>query len=183
LTDKNTYFSKLAVNFFLHPPYTIIMDTIRIIFTWCGVGVAIGIGIVAVVFVAVKLCEFYDKLFPKKKQPAYDFLEQELNKLGRDYIVFSYDLKLISSLIKEKIKKLRNDLWAKDLVLPNVSICTANFPAGKNCIIRLEGKEIFNGEIEQTLSNEDKADCIIKQINIYFASKMIETIGEKKHEQ
>ena len=156
------------------------MDTIRIIITWGGVGVAVGLGIVAVIAVAVKLCELYDKLFPKKKQPAYDFIEQELNSMGRDYIVFSYDFKLISSLLTEKIGKLRKELWAKDFVLPNVSICTANFPAGKNCIIRLEGKEIFNGEIEQTLSDEDKADFIIKQINIYFASKMIGKMGGKK---
>ena len=156
------------------------MDTIRIILTWGGVGVAIGIGIVAVLAVAVKLCSFYDKLFPKKNLPAYDFLEKELNSLGRDYIVFSYDLKLISGLIKEKMEKLRKELWEKDLVLPNVSICTAKFPAGKNCIIRLEGKELFNGEIEQTLSDEDKADFIIKQINIYFASKMICKMGGKK---
>lgn len=156
------------------------MDTIRIILTWGGVGVAIGIGIVAVLAVAVKLCSFYDKLFPKKNLPAYDFLEKELNSLGRDYIVFSYDLKLISSLIKEKLGKLRKELWAKDFVLPNVTICTANFPAGKNCIIRLEGKEIFNGEIEQTLSNEAKADFIIKQLSIFFSSKMIGKIGGKK---
>ena len=38
-------------------------------------------------------------------------------------------------------------------------------------------QEIFNGEIEQTLSNEDKADFIIKQINIFFASKMIGKMG------
>jgi hypothetical protein len=159
------------------------MDTIRIILTWGGVGVAIGIGIVAVIAVAVKLCSFYDKLFPKKNLPAYDFLENELNSMGRDYIVFSYDLKLVSSLIKEKISKLRNELWAKDFVLPNVSICTANFPVDKNCIIRLEGKELFNGEIEPTLSNEDKADFIIKQLNIYFASKMIGRMGGKNHEK
>ena len=156
------------------------MDTIRIILTWGGVGVAVGLGIVAVIAVAVKLCSLYDKLFPKKNLPAYDFLEKELNSMGRDYIVFSYDLKLISSLIKEKISMLRKELWAKDYVLPNVSICTANFPVGKNCIIRLEGKEIFNGEIKQTLSDEDKADFIIKQINIYFASKMIGKMGGKK---
>ncbi len=159
------------------------MDTIRIILTWGGVGVAVGLGIVAVIAVAVKLCSLYDKLFPKKNLPAYDFLEKELNSLGRDYIVFSYDLKLISNLIKEKFVKLRKELWAKDLVLPNVSICTANFPVGKNCIIRLEGKEIFNGEIEPTLSNEEKAEFIIKQINIYFASKMIGIAGGKNHEQ
>ena len=159
------------------------MDTIRIILTWSGVGVATGIGIVAVIAVAVKLCSLYDKLFPKKNLPAYDFLENELNSMGRDYIVFSYDLKLVSSLIKEKISKLRKELWAKDFVLPNVSICTANFPIDKNCIIRLEGKELFNGEIEPTLSNEDKADFIIKQLNIYFASKMIGRMGGKKHEK
>ena len=124
------------------------MNTVRIFLTWGGVGVAVGLGIVAVIAVAVKLCSLYDKLFPKKNLPAYDFLEKELNSLGRDYIVFSYDLKLISGLIKEKMEKLRKELWEKDLVLPNVSICTAKFPAGKNCIIRLEGKELFNGEIE-----------------------------------
>ena len=156
------------------------MDTIRIILTWGGVGVAVGLGIVAVIAVAVKLCSLYDKLFPKKNLPACDFLEKELNSIGRDYILFSYDLKLISGLIKEKMEKLRKELWEKDFVLPNVSICTAKFPAGKNCIIRLEGKELFNGEIEQTLSDKDKADFIIKQINIYFASKMICKMGGKK---
>ena len=153
------------------------MNTVRIFLTWGGVGVAIGIGIVAVVSVAVKLCEFYDKLFPKKKGPAYDSLQLELNGLGRDYIVYSYDLRLASPLFKEKLTKLRKELWAKDYVLPDVSFCAARFPAGKNCIISIEGKEIFNGEIEQTLSNEDKADFIIKQINIFFASKMIGKMG------
>lgn len=155
------------------------MNTVRIFLTWGGVGVAIGIGIAAVIFVAVKLCEFYDKLFPKKKGPAYDSLQLELNGLGRDYIVYSYDLKLMTPLLREKLTKLRKELWAKDYVLADLSFCAARFPAGKNCIISLEGKEIFNGEIEQSLSDNDKADFIIKQINIYFASKMIGKMGGK----
>lgn len=159
------------------------MDILRIFLTWCGVGAAVGIGIVAVVIVAVKLCELYEKLFPQKKQPALSSLELALNNMERDYIVFSYELKIVSPLLKAKLKKLRADLWAKDFVLPNVSMCTANFPDEKNCIIRLEGKDIFNGEIESALSDEQKADFIIKQINIYFSSKMISTIGDKKNEQ
>ena len=149
------------------------MDTLRIILTWSGVGVAIGLGIVAVIFTAIKLSELYYKLFPQKKQPELESLEKDLKDLGRDYLVFSYDMKIITPLLKERLEKFRSKLWAQDFVLPNVSIGTASFPNGKNCVISIEGKELFNGEIEQTLSNESKVDFIIKQIEIFYASKMI----------
>lgn len=147
------------------------MDTIRIILTWGGVGVAIGIGIVAVIAVAVKLSEFYAKLFPKKDLPKVDFLESQLNTMGRDYVVFSYEMKMVTKLLVEKLKDLRFDLWSLDYILPTISIATANFPAGKNCSIRIEGKEIFNGEIVPQYSDEKKADFIVWKIRKYFEAK------------
>ncbi len=147
------------------------MDTIRIILTWGGVGVAIGIGIVAVVAVAVKLSEFYAKLFPKKDLPKVDFLESQLNTMGRDYVVFSYEMKMVTKLLVEKLKDLRFDLWSLDYILPSISIATANFPAGKNCAIRIEGKEVFNGEIVPQYSDEKKADFIAWKIRKYFEAK------------
>ena len=149
------------------------MNTIQIILTWFGVGVAVGLGIVAVVFVAIKLSELYYKLFPKNKQPEVETLEKELNAMGRDYIVLSYDMKVLIEPLKERLKQFRSKLWSRDYVLPNVSIGTAKFPKGKHCMIRLEGKELFNGDVEQTLPNEAKVDFILKQIEIFYASKMI----------
>lgn len=149
------------------------MDTIRIILTWGGVGVAIGLGIVAVIFTAIKLSELYYKIFPKKNQPKLESLEKDLKGMGRDYIVFSYEMQFLTPQLKERLKNFRTKLWTRDFVLPNVSIGTANFPKGKNCVISIEGKELFNGEIEQTLSNESKVDFIFKQIEIFYASKMM----------
>lgn len=155
------------------------MNTFSIILTWGGVGVAIGIGIVAVIAVAVKLCEIYDKLFPKKKGPEVSLLESQLNTMGRDYVVFSYELKMLTNLLLEKLKDLRFDLWSLDYVLPSISIATANFPVGKNCAIRIEGKEIFNGEIVPQYSDEKKADFIAWKIRKYFEEKAKDEEGEK----
>ena len=147
------------------------MNTINIILIWGGVGVAIGIGIVAVVIVAVKLSELYEKLFPKKQLPKVDFLESQLNTMGRDYVVFSYEMKMVTKLLVGKLKALRFDLWSQDYILPSISIATANFPVGKNCTIRIEGKEIFNGEIVPQYSDEKKADFIVWKIRKYFDAK------------
>lgn len=147
------------------------MNTLLITLTWVGVGAAIGVGIVAVIVVAVKLSEFYAKLFPKKDLPKVDFLESQLNTMGRDYVVFSYEMKMVTKLLVEKLKDLRFDLWSLDYILPAISIATANFPAGKNCAIRIEGKEIFNGEIAAQYSDEKKADFIAWKIRKYFEAK------------
>ena len=147
------------------------MNTLLIILTWGGVGVAIGIGIIAVIAVAVKLSEFYAKLFPKKDMPKVDFLESQLNTMGRDYVVFSYEMKMVTKLLVEKLKDLRFDLWGLDYILPTISIATANFPVGKNCAIRIEGKKIFNGEIVVQYSDEKKADFIAWKIRKYFEAK------------
>lgn len=147
------------------------MNTLLIIITWGGVGAAIGLGIAVVIVVAVKLSEIYAKLFPKKDLPKVDFLESQLNTMGRDYVVFSYEMKMVTKLLVEKLKDLRFDLWSLDYILPSISIATANFPAGKNCAIRIEGKEVFNGEIVPQYSDEKKADFIAWKIRKYFEAK------------
>ena len=147
------------------------MNTLTITFSWFGVGVAIGIGIVAVVIAAIKLSELYEKLHPKKKQPDYEFLERQLSQMGRDFILFSYDFKPLSEMLKEKIKELRKELWAKDIVLQPVPFGTANFPLGLNCIIKIEGKEVFEGEITPDLPDEQRVEQIMSHIKDYYAQK------------
>ena len=147
------------------------MNTLLIILTWFGVGAAIGLGIAAVVIVAIKLSELYEKFFPKKTQPPVGVLETSFNTMGRDYVVFSYEMKMVTNLLTEKLKDLRFDLWGKDFILPTISIATAKFPVGKNCAIRIEGKEIFNGEIAVQYSDEKKADFIAWKIRKYFEAK------------
>ena len=155
----------------MHTGYIDSMNTLQIILTWTGIGIVTGVGFVAVVIAAVKLGELFEKLFPKRAQPEADFLEEKMCKMGRDYIVFSYDMRLVSDALGEKLKNLRKELWAKDYVLPVISIATANFPAGKNCVIRIEGKEIFNGEINPKDTDDTKVDSIISTIRLYFYSK------------
>lgn len=147
------------------------MNTLQIILTWTGIGIVTGVGFVAVVIAAIKLGELFDKLFPKKAQPEADFLEEKMCKMGRDYIVFSYDMRLVANALGERLRKLRSELWAKDYVLPLIHIATANFPADKNCVIRLEGKEIYNGEINPKFSDDKKVDNIISAIRHYYLSK------------
>ena len=147
------------------------MSILQLLLSGAGIGIAVGVGFVAVIIAVVKLGGLFKKLFPKKAQPEADFLEEQMSRMGRDYIVFSYDMKLLVNQLTEKLTELRMELWAKDHVLPSISIATANFPTGKNCVICLEGKEIFNGEINPDDTDEKKINIIISTIRIYFSSK------------
>ncbi|MBO7484812.1 MAG: hypothetical protein J6T84_01975 [Spirochaetaceae bacterium] len=64
-------------------------------------------------------------------------------------------------------------LTAKDMVLPDISfIYTAEQgKMEKDFKIRFAGKEIFSGELDSALSNEEKADFIIEKIKTCFMEK------------
>ena len=88
---------------------------------------------------------------------------------------------MVTEILTKKLKELRYELWGQDYVLPSISIATAKFPSGKNCAIRIEGQEIFNGEIVPQYSDEKKADFIVWKIRKYFEKK--EKTEEKAAEE
>lgn len=143
------------------------MDTLKIILQRFGIGAAAGFGFVIAIVVPFLITTFIEKLHSRRKLET-DFIENQFNTLGRNYIALSNEMKIISDYLGKKLKDFRFEFWNRDLILPTFTIATGKFPEGKNCTIRIEGTEIFSGEINSQLSDENKADLIANRIRLYL---------------
>ena len=173
------------------------MNTLQSILIWVGIGVSIGAGICLVIFVICALAKLYETVFPQKKKSPYEMFgedfEMQVARCGANCILVSEDLHPILNLesgesckkgFQQKLKELRSELWARDIVLPSVCIKGTVKNPDFNCYIRLENREIFKGEIGNLLSEEQKIDFIIEKIRKFFAEKeLIKAIDEKQGQQ
>lgn len=147
------------------------MDTLDSLLTGIIIGVGISIGSIVVMIMAVQIIDRHSK------HAASKILT---NSTLRNCIVVSQELKEVLQYLEDKIKKLRTELWSEDFVLPYLTASTEYFPDGKNCLIRIDGKEVLYGEITHAFSDTKKADFIIWRIRRFV--KEVEIGGKENAE-
>lgn len=164
------------------------METFLSILTWVGVGISIGLGLVIVVAVAAFLIWLYGKLFPKEKDSEKEFSSRMYaptsvlfsEAAGRDAKIYGTD-----SALKKSIADFRAKCWNEDIVVPNFQIYVLqDMKIDFDCLIRIDGKEIFRGKIEDE-SGKSADGFVMEKIRRHFAEKMISEVAEQeeKNEQ
>ena len=148
------------------------------ILVWFGIGAAIALGVAFVIFLISILYTLYEKIFKTDKKESerqtIDLIAQRANII----IVptnFSIYLKktgrfkqigLFSGESIFEIEKLRSEFWKKDVVLPQLSLCSYDTEKFE-LQIKIEGNEIF----KENLSDEEKLQFIIQKIKEWLLKK------------
>ncbi|MBO4731595.1 MAG: hypothetical protein J5597_02135 [Spirochaetaceae bacterium] len=157
---------------------------ILMIVVWGALALIIGslLFTVIVLIIPTMIKEYHARLFPDKASSKAWWLEHDFDRYGPNHIIFPSGVKPENTELRSefdmgnlqsKLNKLRSELWAKDMVLPDISfIYTAEQgKMEKDFKIRFAGKEIFSGELDSALSDEEKADFIIEKIKTCFMEK------------
>lgn len=152
------------------------------ILVWFGIGAAIALGVAFVIFLISILYTLYEKIFKTDKKESerqtIDLIAQRANIIivptnFSTYLKKTGRFKQIGLFSEEsifEIEKLCSEFWKKDVVLPQLSLCsydTENFELQ----IKIEGNEIFKGNFKENLSDEEKLQFIIQKIKEWLQKK------------
>ncbi len=155
------------------------MENFLYILIWIGVGAACAVGSAIVIAVARVLFCLYDKIFNNSKEhnSLKNFFERSTSS-----IIISTNLRSSISNnsvrnLQLRIRKIREEYWKKDIVIPVIAI--HYIPNSEyDFFIKLEGNVIFKDYITQKGTDEEIEDFIISKIESYFSKK-----GEAVNEQ
>lgn len=154
------------------------------ILAWVGIGAAIALGGALggafVIFLIYILYILYEKIFKTDKKESerqtIDLIAQRANIIivPTNFYTFLKE----TGRIKQKgfsesileIEKLRSEFWKKDVVLPQVSLCSYDTEKFE-LKIKIEGNEIFKGNFKENLSDVEKLQFITQKIEEYLLKK------------
>lgn len=153
------------------------MEILLEILPWIGVGAAIAIGFCVVIFIVVKLISLYEKLFPSKSEIERQMENAQINYENNENILIIPEKYF--DQVGKTIKSLREELWEKDVVLPTVLITPVAIP-DYNFVIKIEGQEIFKGNLTGSKSPEEVVEFI--SLKIKSGLESIEKIEDGDNE-
>lgn len=145
-----------------------------------GLGAIIAFGSILVFTVASVLVKVYKKSFPQKVKTAEELymekFEAQLLQAGENCIFLTCPYQVIG----KKFRKLRSDLWKKDIVLGHFTEQKLLPHKDFNCYIRVDGAEVFKGMISDCSTAGDYEDFIVQKIRKYFLDKELINIVVSK---
>lgn len=149
------------------------------ILVWFGIGAAITLGFAFILFFISILYVLYEKFSEtgKKESESQIAFNSQLKNIIIVPTNFHAFLKE-TGLIKQKgfsesileIEKLRSEFWKKDVVLPQLRLCSYDTEKFE-LQIKIEGNEIFRGNFKENLIDEEKLQFITQKIKDYLLKK------------
>ena len=107
-----------------------------------------------------RICEIYRMQFSES--------EPDSILLSPEFLKFKLDLKL-----------LRREFWFRDIIIPEFHIKRMEPLPDLNCYIKISGKEVFRGRLDEIRSSEELSGAVGKKIRRYFIEQeLLKTINK-----